>query len=148
MVQYSINKSKIFLGFVGPQWEQHIVAELDSSLNKWIDEVPDHCERRSHHSHLIISLLDITIQYVGTPRETRSRFSSCNRVRCMQTTTTFKYLSTGRLYPLPANRPLPLFLLSPSAPTLPARVVMSSIFTDNVRIAVYLFYSYDVVPCP
>ncbi|KAG6370771.1 hypothetical protein JVT61DRAFT_10973 [Boletus reticuloceps] len=39
---YSINKSKILLGFVGQQWEQHIVAELDSSLNKWIDEVPDY----------------------------------------------------------------------------------------------------------
>ncbi|KZT39109.1 hypothetical protein SISSUDRAFT_1003901 [Sistotremastrum suecicum HHB10207 ss-3] len=39
---YSINKSKILLGFVGPQWEQHIVAELDSALNKWIDSVPDH----------------------------------------------------------------------------------------------------------
>ena len=44
--QYSINKSKILLGFVGPQWEQHIVAELDSALNKWIDTVPDHCESR------------------------------------------------------------------------------------------------------
>jgi hypothetical protein len=31
------------LGFVGPQWEQHIVSELDSALNKWIDSVPDHC---------------------------------------------------------------------------------------------------------
>ena len=40
--QYSINKSKALLGFVGPQWEQHIVAELDSALNKWIDSVPDH----------------------------------------------------------------------------------------------------------
>ncbi|KAI0052329.1 hypothetical protein FA95DRAFT_1601990 [Auriscalpium vulgare] len=39
---YSINKSKILLGFVGQQWEQHIVAELDSALNKWIDSVPDH----------------------------------------------------------------------------------------------------------
>lgn len=25
---YTINKSKVLLGFVGPQWEQHIVAEL------------------------------------------------------------------------------------------------------------------------
>jgi hypothetical protein len=40
--QYSINKSKIFLGFVGPHWEQHIVAELDSTLNEWIDKVPEH----------------------------------------------------------------------------------------------------------
>ncbi|KIJ92174.1 hypothetical protein K443DRAFT_444762 [Laccaria amethystina LaAM-08-1] len=40
--QYSINKSKIFLGFVGPQWEKPIVAELDSPLNKGVDSVPDH----------------------------------------------------------------------------------------------------------
>ncbi|TFK27934.1 hypothetical protein FA15DRAFT_653244 [Coprinopsis marcescibilis] len=39
---YSINKSKILLGFVGQQWEQHIVSELDSALNKWVDSVPDH----------------------------------------------------------------------------------------------------------
>lgn len=38
---YSINKSKIILGFVGNQWEQHIVAELDSALNKWVDAVPE-----------------------------------------------------------------------------------------------------------
>ncbi|KAL0953207.1 hypothetical protein HGRIS_004462 [Hohenbuehelia grisea] len=39
---YAINKSKILLGFIGQQWEQHIVAELDSALNKWVDAVPDH----------------------------------------------------------------------------------------------------------
>ncbi|EIW84587.1 hypothetical protein CONPUDRAFT_163668 [Coniophora puteana RWD-64-598 SS2] len=39
---YSINKSKVRFGFVGHKWEQHIVAELDSALNKWIDTVPDH----------------------------------------------------------------------------------------------------------
>ncbi|KZT07889.1 uncharacterized protein LAESUDRAFT_724354 [Laetiporus sulphureus 93-53] len=39
---YSINKSKALLGFVGKQWEQQIVAELDSALNKWVDSVPDH----------------------------------------------------------------------------------------------------------
>ncbi|KAG1887099.1 fungal-specific transcription factor domain-containing protein [Suillus subluteus] len=39
---YSINKLKILLGFVGQQWEQQIVAELDSALNKWVDAVPDH----------------------------------------------------------------------------------------------------------
>ena len=42
-MQYSINKSKLSLGFVGPEWEQRIVAELDSALNKWIDTVPEHC---------------------------------------------------------------------------------------------------------
>ncbi|KAF8910428.1 fungal-specific transcription factor domain-containing protein [Gymnopilus junonius] len=39
---YSINKSKALMGLVGPKWEQHIVAELDSALNKWVDSVPDH----------------------------------------------------------------------------------------------------------
>ncbi|KIY44293.1 hypothetical protein FISHEDRAFT_51737 [Fistulina hepatica ATCC 64428] len=39
---YSINKSKVMLGFVGDRWEQQIVAELDSALNKWVDSVPDH----------------------------------------------------------------------------------------------------------
>ncbi|KIJ13153.1 hypothetical protein PAXINDRAFT_100848 [Paxillus involutus ATCC 200175] len=39
---YSINKSKVHLGFVGQQWEEHIVAEHDSALNKWIDAVPQH----------------------------------------------------------------------------------------------------------
>ena len=42
VLQYSINKSKVLLGFVGQKWEQHIVAELDSALNRWIDAVPDH----------------------------------------------------------------------------------------------------------
>ncbi|KIJ13123.1 hypothetical protein PAXINDRAFT_14023 [Paxillus involutus ATCC 200175] len=39
---YSINKSKVHLGFVGQQWEEHIVAEHDSALNKWFDAVPQH----------------------------------------------------------------------------------------------------------
>ncbi|KAF5344576.1 hypothetical protein D9757_015251 [Collybiopsis confluens] len=39
---YAINKSKILLGFGGDQWEYHIVAELDSALNQWVDSVPDH----------------------------------------------------------------------------------------------------------
>ncbi|EJF60413.1 hypothetical protein DICSQDRAFT_137505 [Dichomitus squalens LYAD-421 SS1] len=39
---YSINKSKQTLGYVGPEWEQRTVAELDSALNKWLDTVPEH----------------------------------------------------------------------------------------------------------
>ncbi|KAJ3712064.1 fungal-specific transcription factor domain-containing protein [Lentinula raphanica] len=39
---YAINKSKILMGFGGDEWEQHIVAELDSALNQWVDTVPDH----------------------------------------------------------------------------------------------------------
>ena len=40
--QYSINKSKSALGQGDQQWEQRIVAELDSALNKWVDAVPGH----------------------------------------------------------------------------------------------------------
>ncbi|KAK1220718.1 Gypsy retrotransposon integrase-like protein 1 [Marasmius sp. AFHP31] len=39
---YSINKSRTLLGLVGPQWEQRIVTELDSALNKWVDTVPEY----------------------------------------------------------------------------------------------------------
>ncbi|KAG8890326.1 hypothetical protein FRB98_009394 [Tulasnella sp. 332] len=39
---YSISKSKVHLGWVGPDWEQNTVAELDSALNAWVDAVPDH----------------------------------------------------------------------------------------------------------
>lgn len=46
-LQYSINKSKVLLGFVGPQWEQNILAQLDSVLNKWADSVPDHRKPKS-----------------------------------------------------------------------------------------------------
>uniref|UniRef100_A0A0W0EWG7 Xylanolytic transcriptional activator regulatory domain-containing protein n=1 Tax=Moniliophthora roreri TaxID=221103 RepID=A0A0W0EWG7_MONRR len=39
---YCINKSKMMLGFTGPQWEQRVVSELDSALNQWVDSVPEH----------------------------------------------------------------------------------------------------------
>ncbi|KAI0691313.1 fungal-specific transcription factor domain-containing protein [Cytidiella melzeri] len=39
---YALNKSKALLGLVGPQWELKMVAELDSALNQWIDNVPEH----------------------------------------------------------------------------------------------------------
>ena len=40
--KYSINRSKALLGYVGPQWQQAIVARLDSALNNWVDSIPDH----------------------------------------------------------------------------------------------------------
>ncbi|KIM40773.1 hypothetical protein M413DRAFT_446153 [Hebeloma cylindrosporum] len=39
---YAINQSKTLLVVVGQEWEQQIVVELDSALNKWVDSVPDH----------------------------------------------------------------------------------------------------------
>ncbi|KAK0458526.1 fungal-specific transcription factor domain-containing protein [Desarmillaria tabescens] len=45
---YCPNKSKVLLGFVGKEWEQHIVSELDSALNKWVDSVPEHLRWDPH----------------------------------------------------------------------------------------------------
>ncbi|KAK0210242.1 fungal-specific transcription factor domain-containing protein [Desarmillaria ectypa] len=45
---YCPNKSKVLLGFVGKEWEQYIVAELDSALNKWVDSVPEHLRWDPH----------------------------------------------------------------------------------------------------
>ncbi|KAG6334450.1 hypothetical protein ID866_4639 [Astraeus odoratus] len=39
---YSISKHKTAFGGNAPQWEERVVAELDSAMNKWIDAVPDH----------------------------------------------------------------------------------------------------------
>jgi hypothetical protein len=38
---YATKKSRIRLGLVGNDWEHRIVAELDSSLNKWKDSLPE-----------------------------------------------------------------------------------------------------------
>ncbi|CAO1618187.1 unnamed protein product [Sympodiomycopsis kandeliae] len=39
---YAISKAKASRGVVGRGWDQLIVAEIDSSLNLWLDEVPSH----------------------------------------------------------------------------------------------------------
>ncbi|KDQ55775.1 hypothetical protein JAAARDRAFT_195593 [Jaapia argillacea MUCL 33604] len=39
---YSTTRYRTVFGYVGPDWEQRIVADLDSDLNKWFDSVPDH----------------------------------------------------------------------------------------------------------
>ncbi|PIL25446.1 transcription factor [Ganoderma sinense ZZ0214-1] len=39
---YATNKSRAQLGHADQQWEQRIVADLDSALNKWSDSLPAH----------------------------------------------------------------------------------------------------------
>ncbi|CAO1630620.1 unnamed protein product [Parajaminaea phylloscopi] len=39
---YAIGKAKISRGLVGKGWDQLIVAEIDSSLNHWLETVPKH----------------------------------------------------------------------------------------------------------
>ncbi|KAG9005818.1 hypothetical protein FRB93_009214 [Tulasnella sp. JGI-2019a] len=64
---YSIRKSKIKLGFVGSEWDQRILAEFDSSLNKWVDELPDHLRWNAHMDpafHQQAAALRISFCYV------------------------------------------------------------------------------------
>ncbi|SJL11564.1 uncharacterized protein ARMOST_14969 [Armillaria ostoyae] len=39
---YSLKKARDMLGLTGKSWEQRLVVDLDSSLNAWVDSVPDH----------------------------------------------------------------------------------------------------------
>ncbi|KAK6977508.1 Zn(2)-C6 fungal-type domain-containing protein [Favolaschia claudopus] len=39
---YSLNKTKRLLAYRDPAWEEHIVAEIDSALNGWLDGIPAH----------------------------------------------------------------------------------------------------------
>ena len=37
---YATRKSKMLIGLIGNEWESQVVAELDSSMNKWKDTLP------------------------------------------------------------------------------------------------------------
>ncbi|KAF8145425.1 fungal-specific transcription factor domain-containing protein [Mycena galopus ATCC 62051] len=39
---YSSKKAKILMGWDGPEWEQRAVAELDSTMNRFLDSIPSH----------------------------------------------------------------------------------------------------------
>lgn len=38
---YATKKSKMLIGLIGNEWESRVVSELDSSMNKWKDDLPD-----------------------------------------------------------------------------------------------------------
>jgi hypothetical protein len=42
--QYTINRSKILMGFVGSDWEQRIIAYSNSALEEWKEATPAHRE--------------------------------------------------------------------------------------------------------
>ncbi|KAJ7687612.1 fungal-specific transcription factor domain-containing protein [Mycena rosella] len=41
-ILFSLNKAKSVLAVRDDAWEEHIVAELDSALNGWVDSIPSH----------------------------------------------------------------------------------------------------------
>jgi hypothetical protein len=40
--QYALNKTKKLLSYRDQAWEEHLVAEMDSALNGWVDGIPPH----------------------------------------------------------------------------------------------------------
>ncbi|KAK0457309.1 fungal-specific transcription factor domain-containing protein [Desarmillaria tabescens] len=50
---YSIKKSRVLLGFLDPNWESEVVADLDSALNKWIDTIPAHLRWDPNRANLV-----------------------------------------------------------------------------------------------
>ncbi|KAJ7765439.1 fungal-specific transcription factor domain-containing protein [Mycena maculata] len=51
---YSIDKSKVLLGLSkndNNDWDHRVIVELDSALNKWIDEMPDHLRWNPLNEH-------------------------------------------------------------------------------------------------
>jgi hypothetical protein len=96
----------MFLGFVGPHWEQQIVAELDSSLNEWIDTVPGHRE------YFLLSDSTELLNHFGQSngiqlvRISRTSHVSFSPQAYTASTTTSKSWCIGRLYPhLENHRP-------------------------------------------
>ncbi|KAJ6516703.1 fungal-specific transcription factor domain-containing protein [Mycena vitilis] len=39
---YALKKTKVLLAHRDAQWEEHLVAEMDSALNGWVDSIPSH----------------------------------------------------------------------------------------------------------
>ncbi|KAJ7779436.1 fungal-specific transcription factor domain-containing protein [Mycena maculata] len=52
-ILYSLNKTKDLLAVRDDAWEEHLVAELDSALNKWVDEIPEHLRWDPHRADLV-----------------------------------------------------------------------------------------------
>ncbi|KAH9478784.1 Transcriptional activator protein acu-15 [Psilocybe cubensis] len=51
---YANKKSKALLGFIGPDWEGKMVAELDSSINKWSEDLPEHLQWDPHRKDTVV----------------------------------------------------------------------------------------------
>ncbi|KAJ7085250.1 fungal-specific transcription factor domain-containing protein [Mycena epipterygia] len=49
-ILYSLTKAKAQLAVRDDAWEEHLVAELDSALNKWVDSIPRHLQWDAHRA--------------------------------------------------------------------------------------------------
>ena len=137
--QYAINKLKFLFGYTGHNWEQNIVVELDSSLNKWVDSVPNHCTCARIVIYRCIYSGLFCFQYDGIPLAKTKTFLT-NRRLVTHFTIIFKFLSTVHSSRPPTNLH-PFFpLLWLSAQTLRDRVAIL------VRLSYKEFVSRHYIP--
>ncbi|KAK0185007.1 fungal-specific transcription factor domain-containing protein [Armillaria mellea] len=86
---YSIKKSRVMLGFLNPNWESEVVADLDSALNKWIDTIPAHLRWDPNRANLVhfnqsasLYMFYYHLQklihrpFITTPQDSKFRFPS------------------------------------------------------------------------
>ena len=109
--QHTIKQSKILSGYIRQQWEQDIVAQLDSSLNQWVDTIPDH-RTFSYNCRFFLEAIYLPFasrffQCDGIPIGKTPTFSTSRRV-CMSSIIIFKFSSTVHTSPN-----LHLFLILP-----------------------------------
>jgi hypothetical protein len=65
---YAISKSKISRGFVGRKWDALVVAEIDKSLNKWLESVPEYLRYNPSETNpdILMQSSKIYVQYYYT----------------------------------------------------------------------------------
>jgi hypothetical protein len=125
-LQYSLNKYGPITGPREKGWEELTVASLDSALNSWFDELPDHCGSALDEASVLAYL--IAFQCAGI-LDGRMKPSSSSQRHYTLPITSFRSRSIGRSYLLSGKRVPCLSLRSQSVralPVLPAMLPMLS----------------------
>ncbi|PCH36860.1 hypothetical protein WOLCODRAFT_127757 [Wolfiporia cocos MD-104 SS10] len=110
---YSSRKLRSMISVTGPEWEERLVAELDSALNRWIDSVPNHLRWNpdgednlffNQAAQLYVAFYQTQIfvhrQFLQAPRKRSAQFSPSlaictNAARCTVHILDLQFKRTG-----------------------------------------------------
>lgn len=83
------------MGLSGERWEQDVISELDSALNKWVDTIPDH--RKCISLSLVAFRSDsFLVREFGGIKDKAIGRSLFSLRRCTLCTTSCRFRFTGR----------------------------------------------------